>query len=247
MERLQKTLARAGVASRRRAEELILEGRVKVNGEVVKALGVKVEPGVDKIEVDGQVIAYDTPRVYLALNKPCGYVTTTRDPQGRPTVLDLIAGVKTRVFPVGRLDYDTEGLLLLTNDGDFAHALTHPGHEVPKTYIARVLGFPVEASIAALRNGLVLDDGPTAPADVRVLGRHARGAILQISIHEGRKRQVRRMCDAIGHPVIALRRVAIGPLHLDDLGIKVGHYRFLTPGEVKSLLDTAHAAHVARR
>ncbi|NPV52316.1 MAG: rRNA pseudouridine synthase [Firmicutes bacterium] len=247
MERLQKALAKAGVASRRRAEELILEGRVRVNGEVVTALGTRVEPGVDEIRVDGRVIACHVPRVYLALNKPRGYVTTTRDPQGRPTVLDLIPDVRMRVFPVGRLDSDTEGLLILTNDGDFAYALTHPKHEVPRTYIAWVSGLPAEASLEALRNGVILEDGPTAPADVRVLGRHRRGVVLQLRIHEGRKRQVRRMCKAVGHPVLALRRVAIGPLRLDDLGIDVGGYRFLTPDEVRPLLDVAHAVRAVAR
>jgi len=232
-ERLQKRLARAGVASRRRAEEFILAGRVKVNGEVIRELGVKADPDRDLIEVNGKRLRIEEKKIYVLLYKPRGYVTTARDPQGRPTVLDLLPDIKTRVFPVGRLDYDTEGLLLLTNDGQLTFALTHPRHKVPKTYLALVEGIPGEAKLQELRQGVPLEDGLTAPALVRLAGKEGRRAWLEITIHEGRNRQVRRMCEYIGHPVIHLKRTSLAFLNLK--GLHKGQYRFLTGEEIRKL------------
>lgn len=217
MERLQKMMAQAGVASRRKSEELIRAGRVRVNGKVVTKMGVKVDPDQDLVEVDGKPITgREEPKVYLLLYKPRGYVTTAKDPQGRPTVLDLVH-VPQRVYPVGRLDYDTEGLLILTNDGDLTYRLTHPKHEVDKVYHALVAGHPPEDKLQQLRTGIMLEDGPTAPAKVRRLKKIQGNTLLEIIIHEGRNRQVRRMCEAIGHPVLHLKRVAIGDLTLGNL------------------------------
>lgn len=231
MERLQKELAARGVASRRKAEELILAGRVMVNGKIIRTLGVKVEPA-DKIQVDGKTISKE-PLAYLLLNKPPGYVTTAKDPQGRPTVLDLIIS-PFRLFPVGRLDYDTRGLLLLTNDGELANILTHPRHGVEKTYRAKVHGLPTTGELDKLKRGIRLSDGPTKPAKVRMVGRQKENAILELTIGEGRKRQVRRMCQAIGHGVIELTRISFGPLHLGSLPL--GATRELTEQE-KNALD----------
>src|SRR5207244_3450700 len=195
-ERLQKVLARAGVGSRRTNEMLIAEGRVTVNGEVA-VLGRRVDPVHDRVALDGVPVVVDATIVHWVLNKPAGYVTSAHDTHGRPTVLDLVPG-EPRVFPVGRLDMDTEGLLLLTNDGDLAHRLTHPSFGVDKEYLAHVEGTPSTAAVTRLRHGVELEDGPTAPAKAALLDK----SLLRIVIHEGRKRQVRRMCEAIGHPVI---------------------------------------------
>lgn len=233
MERLQKILSRAGVASRRAAERLMAEGRVSVNRVTVRELGTKADPARDDIRVDGRRITLPDRHVYLLLNKPAGYVTTRSDPQRRPTVLDLLRGVREYVYPVGRLDFDSEGLLLLTNDGALAAQLTHPRHGVPRVYEARLLGVPDDRDHARLERGILLDDQKTAPAQVerlRVLGDRT---ILRITLHEGRNRQVRRMCEAIGHPVEQLRRVAIGPLR--DPALKLGQYRPLTDDEVARL------------
>jgi len=232
LERLQKVLARYGVASRRRCEELILAGRVRVNGKIVTQLGTKVDVERDFIEVDGKPLQREEEKVYIILYKPKGYLTTVRDPQGRKTVMDLVKGVKERIYPVGRLDCDTEGLLLLTNDGDLSFTLTHPSHRVEKTYLAVVKGTPSKAQLERLRRGVILEDGKTAPAGVRLL-RPGRQAEVEITIHEGRKRQVRRMFDAIGHPVLYLRRVRFGPLKLE--GLKPGQYRRLGDKEVRQL------------
>ncbi len=221
MERLQKVMAHAGVASRRDCEKLISAGRVKVNGKKVTEMGLKVDPGQDIIEVDNQIIGSQEEKVYFLLYKPTGYVTTTNDPQGRQAVLDLVKAPQ-RIYPVGRLDCDTEGLLILTNDGDLTFKLTHPKHEVDKVYHALVQGEPAEAALARLRRGITLDDGPTAPAKVSRLKKIQGNTLLEIIIHEGRNRQVRRMCEAVGHPVLALKRVAIGDLTLGDL--KPGQY-----------------------
>lgn len=237
MERLHKFMARAGVASRRQCEELIARGRVKINGRVITTLGLKIDPLKDRVEVDGRPLARPEKKVYLLLNKPAGYVTTVKDPRGRAKVTDLLRGIKQRVYPVGRLDYDTEGLLLLTNDGDLAYALTHPRHEVPKTYLARVKGVPAPEKLKALARGVPLEDGPTAPARVRLVSDKGGNGLLEITIHEGRNRQVRRMCEHIGHPVLALRRVRIGPLELG--GLKPGQYRHLTFREVARLKKVA--------
>lgn len=233
MERLQKVLANAGVASRRHSEELILAGKVKVNGEVVKTLGTKVDPEKDAIEVNGKLLKAGAPKIYLMLNKPAGYVTTAHDPQGRPTVLDLVKDAGVRVYPVGRLDFDTEGLLLLTNDGDLTYALTHPKHEVGKTYLALVQGVPGPDKLKRFQKGLRLADGKTAPARVRPVKNVRGNAWLEITIHEGRNRQVRRMCETIGHPVIKLKRIKLGFLALDKL--EEGKYRHLTKEEVRKL------------
>ncbi|MFO7273283.1 MAG: pseudouridine synthase [Bacillota bacterium] len=238
-ERLQKVMARAGVASRRHCEALILAGRVTVNGQVVTKLGTKVVPGKDVIEVDGRPLGRPENKVYVMLNKPKGYVSTLYDPQGRPKVIDLLGDeVAERVYPVGRLDYDSEGLLLLTNDGDLAHGLMHPSRMVKKTYIVKVRGVPSAAKLRALQEGIQLEDGPTAPADVKLLEvRPPNSATLSIRIHEGRNRQVRRMFAALGHEVIHLRRTTLGPLKLGDL--PVGQWRYLTEQEVAALYRAA--------
>ncbi|MCK8827104.1 rRNA pseudouridine synthase [Natroniella acetigena] len=236
MERLQKVMAKAGVASRRQSEKLIAAGRVKVNGKVVTELGSKVDPDQDQIEVDGEQITKEK-LVYILLNKPQGCVTTADDPHGRRTVLDLIK-VKQRVYPVGRLDYDTEGLLLLTNDGDVTYALTHPSHQVTKKYIATVKGVPNQGNLKALERGIKLADGWTAPAEVELVVNFSERAILSLEIHEGRKHQVKRMCRAVGHPVQELKRIKMGPLELDD-DLKLGDYRFLRKNEIKQLRELA--------
>lgn len=226
-ERLQKVLARAGLGSRRACEELIADERVRVNGTIAE-LGARVDPEVDVVEVDGVPIGLRPGLVHYLLNKPPGVVTTASDPQGRPTVVELVPA-DPRVFPVGRLDADTEGLLLLTNDGDLAHRVMHPSHGVDKEYLVEVEGTPGRGALRRLRDGVELDDGPTAPAKVGVLG----DGVLRLTIHEGRKRQVRRMCAAVGHPVRRLVRVRIGPL--SDGRLKPGEWRSLTQAEVRGL------------
>lgn len=225
-------MAHAGVASRRHAERLIAAGRVRVNGEVVTAPGVRVDPATDVIEVDGRRIAAQD-CVYLMLHKPRGVVTTARDPQGRTTVLDLIPDVKARIFPVGRLDYDSEGLLLLTNDGALAHRLMHPSYGVVKVYRARLRGAVTDEAVRRLREGVLLEDGMTAPAAVRVLERAKDSAWIEIGIHEGRNRQVRRMAEAVGFPVMRLVRTGYGPIRLGDL--PPGRCRPLKESEVAAL------------
>ena len=247
MERLQKILSQAGVASRRASEQLMLDGRVTVNGATVFELGTKADPATDDIRVDGRRVKLAARARYLLLNKPRGYVTTRSDPQRRKTVIDLVQDVKEYVYPVGRLDYDTEGLLLLTNDGDLAARLTHPSHEVPRVYEARVLGIPDDHDLQRLSRGLVIEGRRTAAADVHMKPprRDDEQATLVITLREGRNRQVRDMCDAIGHPVEHLRRVAIGPLR--DSRLKPGHWRDLTPEEVARLKRVATASPPRRR
>jgi 23S rRNA pseudouridine2605 synthase len=243
MERLQKILSQAGVASRRASEQLMLEGRVTVNGEAVRELGTKADAARDDIRVDGRRVKIAARRLYLLLNKPRGYVSTRSDPERRPTVIDLLRGVHEYVYPVGRLDFDSEGLMILTNDGDLAARLTHPRHGVPRVYDARLLGVPDERDVARLQRGIVIDGKKTEPADVRAV----RPGHLRITIREGRNRQVRKMCDAIGHPVSRLTRVAIGPL--SDARLKPGQWRELTEAEVKKLraaTETAPARRPAR-
>jgi pseudouridine synthase len=243
-QRLQKILAQAGVASRRAAEKLIGEGRVSVNGVTVREMGTKADPGHDDIKVDGRRLRTRQRARYILLNKPAGYVSTRADPQHRPTVIDLLRGVREYVYPVGRLDYATEGLLLLTNDGDLAAHLTHPRHGVERTYEARVAGIPDAAALDRLRNGIPLDGRRTLPADVSLVNPGRSGdATLRLTIREGRNRQVRRMCDAVGHPVRALRRIRIGPLQ--DRRLKPGEWRELSGEEVKAL-KAASSALVAR-
>jgi cytidylate kinase len=231
-ERLHRVLAHAGIASRRKCEALIAAGRVRVNGEVVSTMGSRVDPDHDRIEVDGIAIPANYPQVHLMLNKPSGYLSTVRDPQRRPTVLDLVPQ-KERLYPVGRLDRDSEGLILLTNDGELTERLTHPSFEHEKEYQVWVDGQPTAASLRRLREGLELEDGFTWPAQVTVLRTEGDGTWLRMVIHEGRKRQLRRMCEAIGHPVRRLIRVRIGPLILGDL--LPGHYRALSEQEVALL------------
>ena len=230
-ERLQKILSQAGVASRRASETLMLEGRVTVNGVTIRQLGARADARTDDIRVDGRRI-HQPERRYILLNKPRGYVTTRADPQKRPTVIDLV-GLADYLYPVGRLDYDTEGLLILTNDGDLAVRLTHPRHGVARTYEARVVGVPDARDLQRLARGMVIDGRRTQPADVAVLGARGGTATLRITIREGRNRQVRHMCDAIGHPVEDLRRVAIGPIR--DKRLKPGQWRDLTDDEVRRL------------
>lgn len=235
MERLQKVLAAAGLGSRRRCEDLIREGRVHVNGALAQ-IGVSVDPAVDRVDVDGKPVGRRAlrKRVYVMLNKPCDYVSTVKDQAGRPTVMELVGSVEERIFPVGRLDRDTEGLLLLTNDGDFTYALTHPSHGVEKVYVATVNGGPpADEALDKLRSGVLLEDGLTAPARVRRL---SDGAI-EIGIREGRNRQVRRMFAHLGHPVLTLRRVRFGPLQLGKLPL--GSFRHLMRNEVERLLKAA--------
>lgn len=237
-ERLQKVLARVGVASRRVCEELIADGRVTVNGHQV-TLGQRVDPTTDTVAVDGVPIGIRPDLVYYLLNKPAGVVSTVTDPHGRPTVVDLVPG-DTRVFPVGRLDAETEGLLLLTNDGELTHRLTHPSYGVEKEYLAQVQGTPSRGSLRQLREGVALDDGMTAPATVSVLA----PGLIRLVIHEGRNRQVRRMCEAVGHPVIRLVRSRIGPL--SDPTLRPGQWRALEPGEVRALEKAAAGAEAPR-
>jgi 23S rRNA pseudouridine2605 synthase len=225
--KLQKVLARAGIASRRACEDLIAAGRVTVDGRPAE-VGQRVDADRARIEVDGVTIGVASGLVHYLLNKPAGHITTASDPQGRPTVTDLVPA-EPRVFPVGRLDQDTEGLLLLTNDGDLTHRLTHPRHGVEKEYLAHVEGHPSRAALRRLREGVDLDDGPTAPARVSAV----EPDLLRITISEGRNRQVRRMCEAIGHPVRRLVRVRIGPLADRDLA--PGAWRALATDEVRAL------------
>jgi 23S rRNA pseudouridine2605 synthase len=231
--RLAKYLAAAGIASRRASEEIVRSGRVTVGGRVVTDPARGVGPG-DAVAVDGAPVEHPAERVVYALNKPAGVVSTARDTHGRATVVSLIRDERTRLYPVGRLDADTTGLILLTDDGELAHRLTHPSFEVPKTYRAHVGNPPVSRpALAALRDGVVLDDGVTAPARVRRLA----ADVLELTIHEGRKRQVKRMCEAVGHPVKGLERVAFGPLALGNL--RPGRYRRLTAAELKRLSAAA--------
>jgi pseudouridine synthase len=231
-ERLQKILAQAGIASRRHSEELIKAGRVSVNGQVVTQLGTQADPEVDQIVVDGRPVSLSTQRAYFLLNKPRGYLSTCYDPQGRKTVLELVP-YAPGLHPVGRLDKDTSGLLILTNDGEFTEALTHPRHGVAKTYVAEVKGRPNPGAIEKLRTGVRLEGGLTLPAQVEILERYKDTTLLAITIREGRNRQVRRMTEAVGHPVVKLERVSIGELSAQEL--PPGQFRPLTAGEIAAL------------
>jgi len=233
LERLQKYMASCGVASRRKCEEIIAEGRVKVNGVTVREAGLKIQPSKDKVTVDGREIIPANKPVYIMLNKPVGYVSTVRDQFKRPTVLDLLRGVKGRIYPVGRLDYDSEGLLLLTNDGNLAYGLTHPRHRVDKTYIVVVQGRPSRKEIDRIRKGVEIDGRMTSPADIRVESIQGNKTAFRVVIHEGRNRQVRRMFGAVGYAVVSLKRTSIGKLQLGTLA--PGRWRFLEDREVKDL------------
>lgn len=239
-ERLQKIIAAAGLASRRKAEELITQGRVTVNGRVVSELGSKADAGHDHIKVDGKLLHGPQRNVYLLMNKPKGYVTTVADPEGRPTVMDLVKNARARVYPVGRLDYASEGLLLLTNDGDLANYLTRAASHVPKTYMVKVSGQPPEEAIAKLRRGIRIGTRPgerhaesvhTAPAQIR-LAKDAANPWYEVTLIEGKNRQIRRMFEEIGHHVEKIKRVRYGPLTLD---VDLGQVRELSPHEVRSL------------
>jgi 23S rRNA pseudouridine2605 synthase len=242
LERIQKIISAAGVTSRRAAEELIAEGRVRVNGQVVTELGTKADASKDHIKVDGKLINPHQPKTYIMLNKPVGFVTTMSDPEGRPTVQDLLKGVKVRVYPVGRLDYNTEGMLIMTNDGDFAFQVTHPKHELPKTYLAKLKGVLDDKQIEMIETGLFLDDGKTAPAKLRKIRKEEANSWVELTITEGRKRQVRRMFDRVGRSVIKLKRTKTGNLVLGDL--PEGTFRYLTPNEVKGLIDLSQKTEV---
>lgn len=233
--RLQKLIAGTGLASRRKSEELITSGRVTINGSVVKELGTKVNPDRDHVKVDGKHLRAAQPYVYLILNKPKNVMSTLDDPEGRPTVKDLLHGVTVRVFPVGRLDFDSEGLMLLTNHGDLAQALLHPRYHIPKTYLIKVKGVLDDAKIEALERGVKLEDGFTAPAKVTKVSKAESNSWLEVTIHEGRKHQVKRMIEAVGHSVIKLTRIRMGPLLLGDLAPR--EYRFLTDREANRLRE----------
>lgn len=235
MERLQKYMADCGVASRRKAEELILKGLVQVNGETVTELGTKIDPDKDEVLFKGKSIKPEKKKVYIMLNKPEGYVTTAKDQFGRPTVIELIKDVKERVVPVGRLDYDTSGLLLLTNDGDVVYKLTHPKNEIDKVYEAKLFGVPDSNTINMFRNGITIDGKKTRPAKIELLKVDGRFSWCNITIHEGRNRQVRKMCQAARHPVASLRRIAEGEIYLGDL--KKGGWRYLTAKEIRYLKE----------
>jgi pseudouridine synthase len=242
-QRLQKILSAAGIASRRAAETYITAGRVSVNGQTVTTLGTKADPETDDIRVDGRRIKTAARRLYILMYKPRGYITSRSDPQRRPTVIDLLAkgGVRDYVYPVGRLDYESEGLLLLTSDGDLAARLTHPSHEVEREYQVKVLGVPDDHDLQRLSKGILIDGRRTLPAEVRLLkiieGSDAQHALLSIVVKEGRNRQVRNMCDAVGHPVDRLRRVRIGSI--TDEHIRPGEFRELDAKEIAALKRAA--------
>lgn len=231
--RLQKYLAQCGIASRRKAETLIAAGRVAIDGKVVSDMGTKVDPSHQRVFFDGKQVTEQEKKVYYLLNKPKGYVTTAADPQGRPIVTDLIKDSPARIFPVGRLDLDTEGALILTNDGALAQKIQHPSFEVTKTYEALVSGRPSEKKLSALAEGILLEKKMTAPATLAILKTTSQRTLIQIIIHEGRKRQVKKMFGAIGHPVIHLKRIAYGNLYLGKLA--QGSYRSLTPKDLKKI------------
>lgn len=235
--RLSRFIADAGVVSRRKAESLIADGRVRVNGVTVREQGIKVDPASDTVDVDGLRLGKPE-KVYILLNKPREYISSVHDPQGRPTVLDLVKDIQLRLYPVGRLDYDTEGLLLLTNDGGFCNLMTHPRHAIWKKYEVWVRGRVAESSLLLLKKGVILDDGGiTSPARVKILGYHHNMTRLEIKIREGKKRQIKRMCSSIGHEVVSLKRTAFAFLTLK--GVPCGKYRYLSGREVNILKKMA--------
>jgi 23S rRNA pseudouridine2605 synthase len=233
LERLQKIISAAGITSRRASETLISNGQVAVNGIVVTELGSKADPAKDTITVDGKALKINAQRLYILLNKPPGYITALKDGQGRPLVTDLLKDVPDRVYPVGRLDYNTEGLLLLTNDGEWANRLMHPRHEIEKEYHVRVRGKVIDQQLKRMAEGVELEDGMTAPAVVNLVKSGEQNDWISVAIHEGRNRQVRRMCEAVSLSVVRLKRIRYGSL---DLGtIRAGHFRYLTDAEVREL------------
>lgn len=235
-ERLQKYMAECGVASRRKCEEYILDGLVKVNGKIVTELGTKINKDTDKVEFNGKIIGQER-KIYILLNKPVGYVTTLSDEKDRPTVMELLNGVSEKVVPVGRLDMFTSGLLLLSNDGEFIYKVSHPKHETTKTYIVKTRGVPNESDLEKLRYGVQIEDYTTSPAKVELLLKDNTNDIARIliQIHEGRNRQVRKMCEAIGLSVIALKREGVGNLTCE--GVERGKWRYLTDEEVKEIMN----------
>lgn len=236
-------MAKAGIASRREAERMVMEGRVTVNGKVVDELGSKADPLKDHIKVDGKRVARFEPKVTLLLNKPRGYLSTVKDPGGRPTVMDLLKNVRGRLYPVGRLDFDAEGLLLLTNDGELANVLAHPRYSIPRTYLVKAGGVPDEKKLARLMRGVMLEDGRAAVASVHILRQKEKNSWMEVVVTEGRNRLVKRMFSAIGHPVLKLKRIQFGPIRLGNLPF--GQFRYLTLEEtarLKKLITTAEGS-----
>lgn len=232
LERLQKYMAECGVASRRKCEEIILSGRVRVNNVIVTDMGFKVDREKDIIYLDGQLLKLEEKKVYIALNKPIGYLSTVKDDRGRKTLLDLVKA-EERIYPIGRLDYDTSGLIILTNDGEIYNKVIHPRQIVKKKYIAVIQGVPRESEIEKFHSGIDIGGYITAPAQFRILKKEKNNCEVEIIIHEGKNRQIRRMCEAINHPVISLKRVAIGNINLHNL--KLGSWRYLTDKELTYL------------
>lgn len=233
MMRLQKYIAKSGYTSRRKAEILITDGKVKVNGEITTELGTQVDELTDEVIIEGKILAIEANHVYILLNKPTGIVSTVSDQFDRPTVLSCIEGIEERIYPVGRLDYNTSGLLILTNDGEFTNKVTHPRYHVPKTYEVEVEGRLHLSDLDRLRKGVFIDDYETQPAIVTVLGETLRGSTIEITIHEGRNRQIRKMFEEVNHPVIQLKRVRIG--RIEDSELKIGKWRLLTKDEISYL------------
>lgn len=231
-QRLQKIIAEMGLASRRKAEELILEGRVKVNGRVAE-LGMKADPERDHIKVDGKLLVRPEQKVYYVFNKPRGIVTTLSDPQGRPTIRDFLSKIRQRVFPVGRLDYDSEGMIILTNDGDFAYGILHPSKKISKTYLVKIKGILEEEEMARLRKGIMLDKKMTAPALVKRIRKSEQNSWIEMTIYEGRRRQIRRMLEALGHQVIRLMRIRVDGIEMGD--VRPGAFRQMTQPELERL------------
>lgn len=231
-DRLQKYMAACGIASRRKCEEIIQEGRVNVNGEIITELGFKVDPEIDQVYVDSKLIRLEENKVYIALNKPEGYVSTVKDERGRKTILDLVK-VEERVFPIGRLDYNTSGLLLLTNDGEIYNKVIHPREEINKVYVATIKGIPTDIEIEEFCNGVDIGDYITAKAKFKIIDKSEDKCKVQITIHEGKNRQVRKMCEKIGHPVLSLKRVSVGEILLGNLNR--GNWRFLSKNEIQYL------------
>jgi len=233
LERIQKILAKAGIASRREAERMMLEGRVAVNGKVVDQLGFKADPLKDHIKVDGKRLFRVEPKITLLLNKPRNYLSTVKDPAGRPTVMDLLKGVKWRVYPIGRLDFDAEGVLLLTNDGDLTYQLSHPKFSIPRTYWAKVEGVPEKKELLRLKRGVMLEDGEARVVSIHLLRQMEKHSWVEAVVDEGRNHLIKRMFSTIGHSVLKLRRVGFGPIRIE--GLPAGQYRRLTDEEMKSL------------
>ena len=238
--RLSKYLAQAGIASRRKAEQIIQAGEVKVNGTVIQELGTRIDPQLDVVEYN-HIKLLPEKQLYFLLNKPAGFLSSVGDTRGRKTVIDLLYGVTERVYPVGRLDYDTEGLLLLSNDGEFTNCMIHPRYKIEKSYEAMVRGQVSDEAVLKLKQGVNLEDGLTSPAQVRLLKMQPSRSLLEIIIHEGKKRQVKRMCEAVGHPVIKLRRTGFAFLTLN--GVTTGNYRPLSAQEVQRLYEMAGGMH----